>query len=508
MIRRRKQQIGTHLPLDHGVEYQVVEWTGAIPHVAPDTLAFVIPFSDHSNSPQRVKGLQTVVDYLRVCQAFVVVVHAGPCPVSAGGNIHTVEAPPAEVFSKSKLINVGINYLLAEFPAWQWLIQLDADILTPMTALVADLASVSENCNVAMPWRHWIRLTPAESSLVRDFPRAPRTFRQVLPRRIKGSLGVGGLTLRRRLLEDGFRWDESYVNWGWEDTDAADKALCWYGVRSEAARGSAVGVHLWHENDRVVQPENGARFLGGSLPDAHHGGALLEAKTKFLLVTQGRCGGHLLGRSLDEHPEIYCNSAEPFIHATFTPPIISEATRFKDWTMLQALRSDKPVVGMRVQYTIESKSFDFDTRAYLRWAITNDFHLIHLVRRCSTDVAISNILARASTLWVGQRYPDELVYVDPKSFSEFWLSYEMEKRSWIPELATVGALLVYYEDLIADWSGCIRQIQQRLGVRDVRLPQVVERQTQKAHLDYISNRQEIVELIQQLEQSTHERRRS
>jgi LPS sulfotransferase NodH len=479
-----------------------LEWSGVRPTSAPPGCVFVIPFINKGASPHRERGLLTVAEYLRQCGARTVIVSQGACPVKAGGPIQVVEVANDQEFSKSRLINIGIEHCLKRLRRWEWMLQLDADILFPLEALCADMLSIPADCNVVVPWRHWVRLTKAETSLVRDFPNHERELRHVVASRIKGSIGTGGLMLRRKILKEGFRWNESYLNWGWEDTDAADRAVKWKGSKAAPHRGSAVGVHLWHENDRVIQLENGEKFFGGPVAPAHRSGVLLEAKTKFLLVAPGRCGGNLLGRSLNEHPEVFCNSAEPFIHATFQPPVGRVAEELKEWTMLRALCDDKPVVGLRTQYDMKSTSFAFTVEDYVRWAVGKDFRVIHLVRRDYTANAISHVLARATHNWIGQLYPTEPVTVAPAEFSGYYRGIRSLQAEWIPKLEAAGALLVYYEDLVQNWDDTIAGILDHLGVKPMQLPQAIERQTTKPHIDYVENKQEILDLISQLESET------
>lgn len=476
-----------------------IRWSGCDPVSAPAGCVFVIPFMNRGVSLHREMGLQTVVKYLRQCGARTVIVSQGDCPVKAGGSIQVVTVDNDQEFSKSRLINIGIEHCLKRLRRWEWLLQLDADILFPLETLSGEMYKIPADCNVVVPWRHWVRLTRAETSLVQDFPNHERELRQVTPSRIKGSIGTGGLMLRRKILKEGFRWDESYLNWGWEDTDAADRAVKWKGNKTEAHRGSAVGVHLWHENDRVIQMENGEKLFGGTVSLAQQSGVLLEAKTKFLLVAQGRSGGNLLGRSLSEHPEVFSNNGEPFIHATFQPSISSSDAAMKEWTMLQALRSDKPVVGLRTQCHMESTSFAFTIEDYVRWAVHSGFLFIHLVRRDHAAAAISHTLARLTSNWIGQPYPTEPVTVDPAEFSSYYRSIRSLQAKWIPKLEAAGALLVYYEDLVQNWDATVEGILDHLGVKTMRLPQVIEKQTTKPHIEYVENKQEILDLISRLE---------
>ena len=499
MIRFKSGQRGVD---ESGSVGHTIQWSGCIPVAAPAGCVLVIPFMNRGVSLHREMGLQTVVKYLRQCGTRTVIVSQGNCPVKAGGSVQVVAVDNDQEFSKSRLINIGIEHCLKRLRRWEWLLQLDADILFPLETLSGDMHKIPADCNVVIPWRHWVRLTKAETSLVQDFPSHERELRRVVVSRIKGSIGTGGLMLRRKILREGFRWDESYLNWGWEDTDAANRAVRWKGNKIEVYRGSAVGVHLWHENDRVIQIENGEKLFGGTVSPAQQSGVLLEAKTKFLLVAQGRSGGNLLGRSLSEHPEVFSNNGEPFIHETFQPPIISTADAIKEWTMLQALRSDKPVVGLRTQCHMESTSFAFTVEDYVRWAAHSGFLFIHLVRRDHAAAAISHILARLTRQWVGQPYPTEPVTVDPEEFSSYYTSFRSLQAEWIPKLEAAGALLVYYEDLIQNWDTTIAGILDHLGVKIMQLPQAIEKQTTKPHIEYVENKQEILDLISRLEGDT------
>lgn len=462
----------------------------------------VIPFLNRGRAEWREKALNLVIDQLLLSHTRVVLSVQGKSPRAAEGRLLVLENDDlGDDFHKSTLINRGIGFALKRWEDWEWMWQSDADILYPVSSVLDVLLDPERPnaCNVIVPWKDWARLTQGQTTLVCDFPHGPRIFEQVSPRLINHGAGAGGLMLRREMLEDGFRWDDKFVNWGWEDADAAKRAGMWEKSAYRGFfRGKESALHLWHENDRVVQVENGEHYFQGSIPEGNLSGVLLEAKTKYLLVALGRSGGNLLGRAMNLHPDVHCANNEPFVHDCPEPAIEATNMAIRRWTLLGPLASPKPVTGMRLQYShVNPENFKFSCEDYINWAHAQEFQLVHLIRDNTVEIALSNALARRSGKWINHKYPAEPVYLPPDEFKFYWDWIRQQHRKWIPKLQKMGALDVIYENLCEDWDNEMNRVFDFLGVPPQIVEQPIQKQTKRPHLEYFSNWKEISKIIKE-----------
>jgi len=467
----------------------------------------VIPFMNRDlQATHRVSALKTIVKEFQEAHVETILVTQGESPkdFNTGGRLYVCEQYDLgdSDFYKSTLINRGIEFALEHFPNWKWLWQSDADILFPVSEAIKSAEACPQDTHVIVPWKNWLRLNQAQTALVSDFPQNSRVFEDSSPRNINVGAGAGGIMLQRSILEEGFRWDDTFVNWGWEDSDAAKRAISWGSKGCKVHRGKTSGLHLWHENDRVVQVSNGEHYFQGEIPKNNMSGVLLEAKTKFLVVATGRSGGHLLGRSLSLHPQVHCDNKEPFIHSKPQPPIQEQNVLMRNWAFRGPLFSEKPVVGMRLQYVINNPSFKFSFKSFLQWADKLEFNFIHLIRRNSVEQAISHALATRSGRWIHNKYDDTKIYLPPNEFKGFYRWVESKKSEFTPLLNNYGAHVVYYEDLCENWDSEMGKIFKSLGVKPLEVEQAVPKQTKKPHREYISNWSEIEEIAKSFKSET------
>ena len=490
------------LPGPEDIKFSGCGWPRPLGEEPP--FVAVIPFMNRdSQATHRVSALRTIVARLQEAHVRTILVTQGESPedFNTGGRLYVCEHYDLgeSDFYKSTLINRGIEFALERFSDWEWLWQSDADILFPVPEALKVVEDCPEDVSVIVPWKNWLRLTPSQTAVVSDFPQNSRVFEGASPRNINVGAGAGGIMLQRSMLEEGFRWDDTFVNWGWEDSDAAKRAISWGSNGCKVHRGKTSALHLWHENDRVVQVSNGEYYFNGEIPENSMSGVLLEAKTKFLVVAMGRSGGHLLGRSLDLHPQVHCDNKEPFIHAHPDPPVPRRNVPMRNWTLQGPLFSEKPVVGMRMQYGIDNPSFKFSATEYIQWASEQGFHFIHLVRKNSVEMAISNALARRSNRWVFDKYDDTPIYLPPDEF-KFYYNWISERRvEFTPIMANYGAHLVYYEDLCENWDFEMAKVFSSLGVDPTDVEPAIPKQTRKPHREYLSNWPEIEEMAKSLE---------
>lgn len=389
-------------------------------------------------------------------------------------------------FHKSALINAGIEKA-KENKKWKWLIQCDSDIVCNFSNLESYLKL--NGARAAMPWSCWVRLSKDQTKVVREDLGAEMDLEGTLERRINRCSVAGGICLAREVLND-FKWDERYINWGWEDSDVASR-LESGGIKIMKAPGCA--VHLWHENDRILQIENGNILFKDNIPRKNIAGVLLESKTKFLLVAMGRSGGNLLSKSLNQHPNIYCNSAEPLIHENPPHYIRNNNIEIRDWALNGPLLTDKQITGMRTQYFIEKSNYGFTAMDLAKWAESQDFLIIHLVRKNISNMIISHFLAESNHSWIGKKYSNRKIKIDPEIFCKKYIWLKEQQISWAANLNQ--CLTIYYEDLCENWDDNINLILDYLGVSRTTIKKAIEKQSAGDHRSYVENWNEIESML-------------
>lgn len=472
----------------------------------PEKMCAVVPFMFRQTSPTRVVNLIAVLKNFWFNGIATCLVYQGDLPeevedlISKKCPVFAVQlSKDTERFEKAKLVNLGIQECLHR-EHWVWLFQCDADLLVNIREVSEFLDSVNplENPGVS-PWTRWYRTPRGEAEVIRDFPSWARPYRNVKRRMVNECLGAGGIIIARWLLEEGFRWDGKFYDWGWEDAEMVRR------LRQVSPNGllkvPTVGVHLWHENDRKLSMENGEIFHQGVIPASSLGGVRLESKTKFILFANGRSGGNLFGRGLNLHSQIHCDSSEPFIHETTGTPItFKQPVEFRNWLLDGPLHSHKPVVGMRSQFRIPSPRFELSLQWFLEFCVENEFRIIYLYREDSAAQAASSFLASATSQWINVEHPRDLrITVDPE---EFYTAYQWCKKTsieWARKLSSTGALFVKFEDLLTDpgWDEQMTRAAEFLEVLPESVEKPIQKQVRGPWQGHFENSEEIENLIAQ-----------
>lgn len=463
------------------------------------SMVVVIPFYLRGKASWRERGLRTVLESFLRSGVHVWLVTQGDCldrnllPMSDRLHLEIVSLASKD-FHKSTLINRGIEAALKTRSDWTWLFQCDADLCCAADSLLAFLQDLPADANYCQPWSYWKRLTRVETQAVIDSPSTPRSYGAVSPREINFGFGAGGLVIARRVLEAGFRWDERFRNWGWEDSDTARRLMHNWGQDLHTHPQAA--VHLWHENDRVLELANGQQYFDGEIPTESLTGVLLESKTKYLLVAHGRSGGNLFSRALTRHPQVHCGVNEDFINTAQDPPIMGDNLSLRKWTLLGPMASEKPVVGLRMQYHVAAAGYEFDAEHYIRWAYSQGFQLLHLMRRDHAAAAMSWLMAWRTGHWITKPYPETAFEVDLDVFRQHYRAVVGTSAKWGPLLADLGAELFYYEDLCRHWEPELNRAFHVLGVQSAQVPQPIPKQATKHYSLYATNWPDVEAVMQ------------
>lgn len=157
--------------------------------------------------------------------------------------------PPDQPFSRSKAINLGIEVAMLHQP--DKIVILDADTLVPVESVYSALA-------LDAPWvfpYHWYYNLTKEATEVmyHNWQQDTKAFALTEPcegefeHKIESWSGCLVLDVDAYIETGGF--DESFVDWGWEDTAFRVVMEHRYG---EALRCGSFVSHLWHPRTTEV----------------------------------------------------------------------------------------------------------------------------------------------------------------------------------------------------------------------------------------------------------------
>jgi len=232
-----------------------------------------------------------------------------------------------EKIHKSKLINRGVHWAVQNCQV-RYLWQMDADIyVNPLAVLLQLNALNSKALAVIRPLLWFIRLDQRTTNRVLSM--GPEELSDFNPydqvsdlTRIVDFFGPGTLIFSQTAFEASQGMDEQFTGWGWEDVDFARRLAQDHVVHTLPLRG----IHLHHENDRVLMPGNFSKYVQGN--DALRNEVTAEREflfTKFVNVLQTFClihpsspGPHrTLIASLQQADEVFLSQGP--IHRQFLP---------------------------------------------------------------------------------------------------------------------------------------------------------------------------------------------
>lgn len=224
--------------------------------------------------------------------------------------------------------------------------------------------------------------------------------------------------------------------------------------------------------------------------------------TPFVIVADVRTGSTLLSSSLDRHPEVRCRG-ELFHPDDFPDNQVPGGPRHAlgaEALIARALRGEPAAaVGFRAMV------FHPDPAAQPQWASAwewlaarPDLHVIYLRRRD----ALAQFASLRIAHWTGRfnPSPEDPLY-DPEQRPRVRID-PAELWRWIDEraglyarcrehLAGKSALELAYEDLTADWDGCIDWIEAFLGVARQPLAPAKKKQEQRPLSESVANYAEL-----------------
>lgn len=235
--------------------------------------------------------------------------------------------------------------------------------------------------------------------------------------------------------------------------------------------------------------------MSSARPTATSAGEAAGPGLPFAVIATQRTGSTLLVRSLDSSPDIFCageifRSGPHIYHGEFSyshsmlgsnfigklaDRLVGKrrVARHLDRFYGQAGRGVR-AVGFKVMASQLRRH-----RAILDSLRERDAKLVFLHRRDSFATAISYCKARATGVFhsdrVGGSNDAESFAADPGEFGELLRRCESEKSEILSLHASVGGMLLAYEDMSYDWVGFIRSVGHALGIDGLTLPPALEK---------------------------------
>lgn len=214
---------------------------------------------------------------------------------------------------------------------------------------------------------------------------------------------------------------------------------------------------------------------------------------KFILLADGRSGGNLVGRSLNQHPDIYCDSTESFLFDDHKRMSLEEwiGSSYFPLNKPAAIESTAKWKGFRCQYATNNPSHNFWVTDLIRWAMDEGWTIIHLVREDSVDKALSSIISKANKAWEGIPYEDRTVHVNVDSLVQYCFTHKATVKKFQNILQGGKFIEIYYESFLEKWNTSIEWVQRALGVDVISLGQATKKQSNKPLIEYVRNREEL-----------------
>lgn len=199
--------------------------------------------------------------------------------------------------------------------------------------------------------------------------------------------------------------------------------------------------------------------------------SLMTRHTPFAVIFQGRCGSTYLVEALNKHSQIQC-WREYF--STLKKRKGSAADQLR-WLadFYSATPDSYSAIGFKTKL---ADVMDLD--GFARTLVEHNAHIIHLQRRNMVKMTVSffnamrlNNLTGDWNLYTENDRPEKL-HIDVERFDEWLRAAERKSEDEIGFVSRLGlpTLNVYYEDLLFDETGSLREIMNflRVGYEAVR----------------------------------------
>ncbi|HYK44184.1 MAG TPA: sulfotransferase [Parafilimonas sp.] len=236
--------------------------------------------------------------------------------------------------------------------------------------------------------------------------------------------------------------------------------------------------------------------------------------TKFVIFTLPRTGSTLLSKSLNKHPEIFCD--DEIFHFSFRDYFSPHQFRF--WKFKFVSKKINYVINYpRTFFILKTYLDDFFTNAstenfrargfklmyyqtfytpgLLSYLTRNHIKVILLIRENVFRNAISDLRARATGIYHYQddgepSQPLSKLLVDTNALQGKMQHIIDQNKKLEAIVSGMDHIKIRYEDL-SDWDDAIRRITDFLGVSNVQVPEAARKLNPESISDMIENVDEV-----------------
>jgi len=199
------------------------------------------------------------------------------------------------------------------------------------------------------------------------------------------------------------------------------------------------------------------------------------ATTRFVITGLGRCGSNLLKLALKQHPDIHMEG-EYFNDRVF-PDVFSMdgAVRAEDFFANAPGKCN----GFKIFEHQARKEPATSAWDYL--SSNTGIKVIYLKRKNCFDRVLSLKIAKISGQWIARpNIKDDITIKMSPSMWEELLRLDQIREQRLDDLFQHNDCYTFsYEDLVADWEGRRRDVQEFLGVEPLKLGKKLKKQETK-----------------------------
>jgi len=216
---------------------------------------------------------------------------------------------------------------------------------------------------------------------------------------------------------------------------------------------------------------------------------------EFVVIATQRTGSTLLVRSLDSACDIFCageifHSGPRTLHREFQYPYLKRSRNIIGRAAALVLQKgrvqrhlahfygtagqDVRAVGFKLMVSQADRN-----PAILGWLQRRRVTAIFLHRQNTFDAALSYCMAALTGRYHSDRMngaaKQEPVTIDEADFGGYFRACASDRARLFDIHASLGGLLVAYEDMVEDWNGSIARIGETLNIRGLRVEQSLDK---------------------------------
>lgn len=242
---------------------------------------------------------------------------------------------------------------------------------------------------------------------------------------------------------------------------------------------------------------------------------------QFVIMTYPRTGSTLVCGSLARHPQV-TEGMEIFNENHTHQHNRHEAWRIQKFKELYgSTQEDMKMMGPYGQPVLDSYRFDFVpffrevTKEFNGFKLCYhqlradsevwDFYInevpvkIIYMQRDFLEACVSFQLAVRTGVW--QRFnPDDdvqerSIYISPDDLQRFYRRFCSFEPAYQRRLESLDSIVVNYQELVDDWSGTMRRVQEFIGLEPRDLPQCIYKKATKSTPELIRNYDELMKKL-------------